>query len=74
MSKQTKKSAQLAIRKLVDQSVSRDEVVRADVTQAELDAAVTRSIGNCDLVSQHGYFDVWGGPDHRSWRLHLTVV
>jgi hypothetical protein len=74
MAKQTKKSAQLAIRKLVDQSVSRDEVVRADVTQAELDAAVTRGSGSCDLVSQYGYTDVWGGPDHRSWRMHLTVV
>lgn len=72
--KQTKQSACNAVRALVDQSVTRDEIVTAEVTHGEMDAALERASGSCNLVAQYGYVDVWGGPDRRPWRLHLTAA
>lgn len=61
------------IKQALARSRTHREIVACVDTRAAIDSLCGKADGSVDLVSQYGYFDIWGTDDDgNEYRLHVT--
>ena len=57
----------------IERSVTYDETVTFDATEADLLALYDRCEDFADVRGQYGWVELWGTDGDRSWRVHARL-